>query len=302
MAKVPRIPNKGNQIKQLRAFVTTAKLLSMSKAAEALYVSQPSISLQIRALEQELQTTVFERRGPKIELTPEGRTLFDLASPLVEGIDSLAHNFEEHREHQLETGELHIAAGQSTILYVLPELVARYKQAYPGIKVYLHNVTGQEGMRQLRADEVDFAVGSMIDIPGDVDYQPMWSFRPLLIMPVNHPLALKETVHLRDVSPYGLILPPRRLTTWRVIEYTFARHDLKYEVVMEVGGWEVIKRYVAQGLGISIVTSICIKDSDPLHTVDMSSWFPRRSYGLVKRKGRFLSAPANRFIDMMKPS
>ncbi|MCL4695307.1 MAG: LysR family transcriptional regulator, partial [Candidatus Hydrogenedentes bacterium] len=87
MAKHP-IRYKQNRLQQLRGFYYAAREKSISKAAERMALSQPSVSLQIQALERELKTTLFERRGPKIDLTPDGQLLMELAQPLVDGIDS----------------------------------------------------------------------------------------------------------------------------------------------------------------------------------------------------------------------
>lgn len=291
---------KQNRLKQLRAFCYAAQTLSISKAAERMFLSQPSVSLQIRALEQELEVTLFERRGPRIELTPEGRILYEIASPLVEGLDRLPDAFAARRGN-VDSGELDIAAGESTILYLLPGIMKRFAERYPGVRIRLHNVTGRDGLAELRGDKADFAVGSMIDVPRDIRYHPIYSYDTVLITPEDHPLARKETVELGDISPYGLILPPRHLNTWRLVDLVFQQHDVEYKVTLEAGGWEVIKTYVENGLGISIVTSICLTGSERLAARPLDKYFPKRTYGAVVRRGKFLSPAARRFLEMMDP-
>jgi len=290
---------KQNRLQQLRGFCAAAQTGSISRAAERLFLSQPSVSLQIQALEREFKTTLFERRGPKIMLTPDGKLLYDMAAPLVEQMDTLHDTFSDRRG-SVETGRLDIAAGESTILYLLPKFVKKFVQAHPGIELKLHNVTGRDGLAMLRADEVDFAVGSMIDIPDDVDYRPTFTYDPILIAPLDHPLAKRRRVTLKDVSQYPLILPPRHLTTWRVVDQAFQMHNLTYEVQLEAGGWEVIKKYVAMGLGISVVTSICLTGNEKLAVISLDKYFPKRSYGVVLRKGKFLSPQASRFTEILK--
>jgi DNA-binding transcriptional LysR family regulator len=289
---------KQNRLKQLRAFCYAAQVQSISKAAERLFLSQPSVSLQVRALEQELDITLFERKGPRISLTPEGQVLYELASPLVDGIDHLDEAFAERRG-DLDSGELNIAAGESTILYILPELMADFAGQFPGIRLRLHNVTGRDGLAQLRADEVDFAVGSMLEVPDDISYQPIYTYDTVLICAWDHPLAALTEPSLEDISPYGLILPPRHLSTWGVVDLVFQQHGLDYKVTLEAGGWEVIKKYVERGLGVSIVSAICLTDKELLAVLPLGSYFPSRSYGVVLRRGRFLSPAAKRFIEMM---
>lgn len=291
---------KQNRLKQLRAFCHAAQTGSISKAAERLFLSQPSVSLQIKALERELNVSLFERRGPSIELTPEGKILYGLSVPLVEGIDALPDTFSMRRGN-LESGELNIAAGESTILYILPDFLTHFTKNYPGIRVRLHNVTGRDGMSLLRANEIDFAVGSFIDVPEDISYCPIFHFEPVLITEVNHPLIHKPDFTLQDLSEYGLILPPRHLSTWRMVKMVFRQHNIDYKVTLEAGGWEVIKKYVSMGMGISIVTSICLTGKEELGVLPLTRYFPKRSYGIVSRRGKFLSAGAKKFIEMMDP-
>lgn len=287
-----------NRLQQLRGFCHAAQAESVSKAAERLYLSQPSVSLQIKALETEFRAVLFERRGPKIRLTPDGKLLYDLAKPLVEAIDSLEEVFASRRGG-VETGRLDIAAGESTILYILPRFVKMFVEQHPQIELKLHNVTGRDGMAMVRADEVDFAVGPAPEDAEDIEYREYFSSDPMLIVAQGHPLAKKRKVLLKDVAQYPLILPPRHLATWRVVDFTFQKHKLRYDVKLEAGGWEVIKRYVELGLGVSIVASICLTGQENLVAIGMSRYFPRRTYGVVTRKGKFLSPQGERFLEIL---
>ncbi len=300
MASSSHLYYKQNRLKQLRAFCRAAQAGSISDAAESLFLSQPTVTLQIQALEREMGLVVFERSGPSIKLTPEGEVLYQLAQPLVEGIDKLDETFAAHTG-DLQSGELNIAAGESTILYILPGPMQRFAKEYPGIRLKLHNVTGRDGMAMLRADEADFAVGSMIDVPDDVIYRPSMVYNPTLIAPLDHPLSELDTVTLEDIAPYGLILPPSHLATWRIVEMSFSQRNLSFKVALEAGGWEIIKKYVELGMGISIVTDVCLTGDEKIIRRPLNDYFPSRSYGVVIRKGKYLSPQAKRFIDMMDP-
>lgn len=293
---------KGNRHKQLRAFVSVVKLGTLTRAAEALYFSQPTVSLLLQALERELGVNLVERSRRRISLTDAGEALYELARPLVDGWETLDRDFQA-RVKGLQSGRLVVAAGTSTIQYLLPELVRRYRERYPAVRLQLANVTGKDGLAMLRADQVDFAVGSMLDVPNDIAWAPVHHYDPMLIMAPDHPLAGKTSIALEDLSPYGLILPPQRLSTYRLVDLVFQQQRVPYHVAIEVGGWDVIKEYVAIGLGISIVTGICITDADRerLAVRNMKQYFPQRSYGVVMRKGKFLSAEARAFVDLIRP-
>jgi len=286
----------------LRAFCQVARLGSVSRAAEALYLSQPAVTLQLQALERDMGVRLLERSGKRLVPTREGELLYEMARPLVEGLDGLGPSFRE-QIRGLDAGELNVAAGSSTILYLLPGIVDAFRQRLPDVRLSLHNVTGASGLDLLRSDAVDLAVGSMLDVPADLSYSPVYRFEPMLITPPDHPLAHKPDLSLQDLSPYGLILPPKRLTTYRMVDLVFQQNRVPYTVALEVGGWEVIKQYVAMGLGISIVTAICLTDADRprLSARSLARWFPSRSYGVVMRKGKFLSAQARGFVELIQP-
>jgi LysR family cys regulon transcriptional activator len=289
---------KNNRLKQMRAFCEVVRSGSITVAAQKLFLSQPSVTLQIQAMERELGVTVFERRGPVLKVTPDGGALYALAKPLVEGIDSLQENFAAHNAN-LDSGELNIGAGESTILYILPEAVRRFVGAYPHVQLKIHNETGRDGLKMLRDDEIDLVVGSMLDVPDDITYKPVVTFDPALIVPLGHPLANHSEITLAEISQYGLILPPRHLSTWRMVKYVFQQHNLTFMVTLEAGGWEVIKKYVELGMGISIVTDICLTGAEKLVRIPLNQYFPQRGYGLVLRKGRFLSPQARRFVEIL---
>src|SRR5690348_140325 len=192
-AEAARYYYKGNRHKQLRAFVATVKLGTLSRAAEALFLSQPTVSLQLQALERELGVPLLERRRRRINLTDAGEALYELARPLIEGWENLDRDFQA-RVKGLTAGRLTIAAGASTIQYLLPELVRRYREAFPAVHLQLANVTGRDDLALLRADEADFAVGSMLEVPNDIAWAPLRHYDPMLITPQIGRASCRERV------------------------------------------------------------------------------------------------------------
>ena len=202
----------------------------------------------------------------------------------------------------MERGPLDIAAGESTILYILPDFIQAFIEAHPQIDIRLHNVTGKEGLSLIRSNQVDFAVGPMMQVPEDILFYPKFEYKTVLIAPHEHPLTARKHVTLRDISRYQLIMPPRGLTTWSLVEEAFRRHGLDFRVRLEAGGWEVVKRYVTLGLGVSIVTSLCLTNSEDFVRMPLDRYFAPRIYGIVVRRGKALSLQAKRFIEIIDPS
>ncbi|MEZ5480126.1 MAG: LysR family transcriptional regulator [Thiolinea sp.] len=288
---------KQTRYKLLRTFCVVAQKENITHAAEQLHISQPTVSLQVQALEREMGEKLLERRGPSIKLTPAGKVLYQLVQPLTAGIDSLRETFAANLG-KMETGELNIAAGQSTSLYVLPEYLSRFKQQYPGIRINLHNVEGQSGMKLLHEDLVDLAVGPLLRVPDSIVYKTFASFNSILLVQEDHPLTRKTNITLEDISPYGLILPPKNQSTWRMVDTVFRQHNVPYVVSMEAGGWEIVKKYVELGLGVSILTDVCLTGKEKVAAIPLGQYFPPRKYGLIVRKGKFFTPQALRFIEM----
>ena len=94
-------------------------------------------------------------------------------------------------------------------------------------------------------------------------------------------------------------MPPKHLSTWSTVKYVFQQHNQPFTVTLEAGGWEVIKKYVELGMGISIVTDICLTGKEKLARIPLNRYFPQRGYGLVLRKGKFLSPRAERFVEIL---
>jgi DNA-binding transcriptional LysR family regulator len=292
---------KQNRLKQLRAFCYAAQLKSMSKAAEQMFLSQPSISLLIQSLEKNLGHKLFLRKGPRIALTAEGATLFEMSLPLVEGLETLPESFAEKCKHAV-VGSLKIAAVEAIILYTLPDIIKRYTDTFPDINIKLNNCTAAVGVEKVRNGEVDFAIGSTLNVPDDVVYLPIYTFEPVLITPLGHPLVANNHVSMHDISQYGLILSPQHMSTWQMVDLVFKQYNVDYTVKLEAGGWEVLKKYVENGLGVSIVTDICLSGEERLERVPLTEYFPKRTYGLFLRKGKVLSPAAREFIQCIDPN
>ena len=296
MAKGPRqIHYKQNRLQQLRGFCHVVQTGSISRAAERMFLSQPSVSLQIQALERELNVVLFERNGPHLKLTPEGRTLYELARPLVDGMDNLYESFME-RFSDVNTGSISIAAGASLINYVIKDPVKQYLTEFPNVRLDVSAMTWEDSVQALRSDEVDLAVSALPEPQDNILYEPLFNFDTVLIMPLDHPLSKIDSPTLKEISEYPLVLPPKHLMT----ESVFKQHKLTYNVKVEVSALDLVKRFVESGIGISIVTRLCIEDTDRLAVKDLSRYFPSREYGLLQRKGRFISPQVKSFIHLLK--
>ena len=292
--------DKRDRLKQLRAFCHTARLGSITRAAEQVFSSQPSVSLQIRALEEGLGTALFERKGPRVDLTPAGRKLYELAAPLVEDIDRLPDAFAERYEGV--SGELRIAAGEAAATFVLPRLLVQFREQLPGVRMNVRTGTGRQCLSWLRTYEVDLVFASMDARPSNVAVYPVFSSDYLLITPLDHPLHDRESVSVKEICAYPLIAHTSG-AHFRHFSEIYLRHEgTALDIVVHVDGWDVIKEYVEAGLGIAAVPDMCLKDEDRVRRIPIEDYFPPQRYDLITRHDRFLPLAVSRFIRIADPS
>ena len=292
--------SRGDRLKQLRAFCHAARLGSITRAAEYLYTSQPAVSQQVRALEEEFLVTLFERSGPRISLSAPGRRLYEAAMPVVVGMDRLPDTFAERHRGEI-SGEFRIAAGTASATYIVPDLLKPFLERYPGTRVNVRIGTGRERLDWLRAYEVDVAFGAVDVPPPDLSFHFATASRFFLITSEDHALAGRESVDLADAVKYPAIVPPSGTFVRRVADLVIRQHRLAVDAVMEVGGWSVVKRYVEAGIGLSIVPDLCLTERDRVCRFPFDRYFADRRYGVFMRRDQVSSLAAERFVELMDP-
>ena len=292
--------SRGNRLKQLRAFCHAARLGSITQAAEYLFTSQPAVSQQVRALEEEFVVTLFERSGPRISLSAPGRRLYEAAMPVVVGMDRLPDTFAERHRGEL-SGEFRIASGRASAAYILTDLLKPFLDQYPGTRVNVRLGTGRERLDWLRAYEVDVVFGAVDVPPPDLSFHFLTASRFFLITAEDHALAGRESVDLAEAAEYPVIAPRSGTFVRRASDLIIRQHRLAADVVMEVGGWSAIKRYVEAGVGLSVVPDFCLTERDRVWRIPFDRYFSDRRYGVLMRRDPVPSLAAERFVQLMDP-
>ncbi len=293
---------KSNRLQQLRGFCYAAQFGNISRAAEHMGLTHSSVSLQIKALEDDLDVRLFTRNGPQIALTREGEMLLDLALPHVDGIRDIHTQF--HRElKQARSTELRIAANSTTLNFVLPELVKAYLAQHPDIFITIHYAEHEEAMKKLQRKEVDFALLPRREhkpFPKYVDYLPLFYYAPALITRPDHPLAGRKKLTVAEISKYELTLPAEDLRVLPNLYDIFPKHQIQKKLRVNFVNWETTRKYIEAGLVISISSDVIISAQDTLMATPLSHLFPMVDYGFVTLKTRDLPGKVTRFIDTAK--
>jgi LysR family transcriptional regulator, putative pyruvate carboxylase regulator len=294
------VAGKGDRLRTLRAFCQTVRLGSVSRAALALHLSQPAVSLQLQALERDLGTQLFERGGRRLVPTAEGEALYELARPLVEAIDELPARLRE-RVSPAGAGELRIVATSATALELLAGAVAAFRGEHPGVRLALLTAPGVGGPDLVQAREADIAFGSIPAVPPGLAYTAVFASTPMLLLPRGHPLATTEPLSLAALSAYGFILPPAEAAITGTVAERFERARLPWTQAMEIDDPHLTKQAVAMGLGVSIVDAVDVSPEDRHRLVarPVGNGFPDREFGHAVRRGEALAPAARAFVALI---
>ena len=295
-----RLYRKRDRLGQLRAFCLAADLKSFTQAGERMGLVQPSVSLRVRELEHELEATLFERGGAGISLTPAGELLYEIARPLVRGLDRLPADLME-RIDAFDPGRLRIAASVAGASIILPKYIKRLRDQCPELRVRVRMCQLSEGLELLLEDAVEFVLGAQdTHLAEDaVEFRNLLRYDIVLITSRSHPLAGRTTVSPGDVAGWPVIVPPAGAYSMQFGETAAQKLGINDNATITVGGWGVIKRYVENGLGIAVVPSVSIHETDQLSVIPLSEYFPTRYFGVYTRRGRYLTPAARRLLGLM---
>ena len=288
------------ELRELRSFCEAARLRSISKAAEFLGIGQPSVTAHVKKLEGELGTLLFDRVKRPIQLTLPGTKLFQMAMPLVEGIDKLIPNVSIAEEE----GPVRIASGYEIISHTLTGLVEEFLSRYPNVHLRIRSGTMQEVLGLLLEGEVDIGILPGPEKGQDFEFEGLFPYERVLITPLGHPLLQTPVTSLDQIVQWPLILMERRTSTRRILEEEFHRRGLAYDVIVELDSMDLIKRYVTLGLGVSVGPKLAIDPGDEcqLGIVNLAALLPLEQAGIVTVRGKSLSKPARNFVQVVKQS
>ncbi|MGE5842568.1 MAG: LysR substrate-binding domain-containing protein [Deltaproteobacteria bacterium] len=238
-------------LNHLRIFYYAAREKNLTKAAEALFVTQPAVTMQIKALEQYLEVPLFRKRGKFLELTDEGTVLFKYAERIFGVVDEMEHALKGFAS--LTHGSLIIGTTRSFARYLMPGLVSGYQEKFPGIKVSLEVGSSSEIAEGVAAFKYDLALIGRIPLPAKLKAIPFMPEEFCVVSSIYHPLAKKETVSWQELEKEPIIIREPGSGSRHFMLSLLASHGVKPSVLLEAGSVEFIKEYVIQSRGISFL-------------------------------------------------
>lgn len=286
---------------QLSYFKKVAETRSISRASEELLLTQPAVSKQIKALEDELGEKLFDRIGKKVFLTRTGEVLYSYAEKILRLVQEARTAVKDMSAEC--SGELVIGTSDHISLHRLPDLLKRYISAFPKVDLKLRCHRSETILDMVNNNLVDLGVITLPKAAFKLISKTVWEDPMSLVFPKSHPLESFKVIRLRDIAGYGLILPEAGTTTRNTIEAAFSKKKLTPNVAMEVAYIETIKGLVKAGLGISILPDKAVEQeilSGILVKSKIQDATFSRNLGVVYLKDKFLSRPAVEFLRFLE--
>jgi LysR family cys regulon transcriptional activator len=240
--------------------------LNLTEAAKALHTSQPGVSKAIIELEEELGIEIFARHGKRLKrVTEPGQQVLKSIDIIMREVSNLKRVGEQYSAQ--DSGTLSIATTHTQARYVLPEPVAKLRQAYPKVNVSLHQGSPEQVARMLIDEVAEIGIATeSIDGYDELVTLPCYEWQHVLVLPAGHPLCNKEHLTLEDIASEPIITYHPSYTGRTRIDHAFATRKLEPRIALEAIDSDVIKTYVRLGLGVGIAAEMSVRDASDTAT------------------------------------
>jgi LysR family cys regulon transcriptional activator len=292
------------KLQQLRYLREIARRnLNVSAAAEALYTSQPGLSRQVKALEDELGIAIFVRHGKRLTgITEPGRAVLEIAERMLADAANLKSAGDDFANRDL--GTLTIAATHTQARYALPRAVATFKRRYPRVHLVIHQGNPTQICEQVASGEADLCIATerIAEHPGLVAL-PCYQWNRCVVVPPRHPLLKARPLTLEEIAKYPIVTYDFAFANRSLVNRAFEARGLSPEVVLTAFDADVIKTYVELGLGVGILGTMAFdaKRDRHLRAIDAAHLFPTSTTRLGIKRAAYLRRYAYDFIALFAP-
>jgi len=293
-----QLPTAFMDFDQLETFLQVARHASFSRAAEKRFRTQPAISSQIRALEEEVGAKLFDRSGGRVSLTTAGKGFQKYVAETLDARKAMLTSIAEME--RVPRGELIVGANEGTCLHILPEVFADFKKQYPDVSVNIKRADYAAILESVIDNSVDFGVISLPVTDNRLTVVLIHQDRLVIIAPPQHPLGKLKSAAIAEAAQYPLVLPKAGHTR-DALEELFHERRLKLNYTMELDSSELLKRFVAAGVGVGFISRSNVEEdvrAGVLAAIPIADAQVRRDLALVFRKDKALSRAALAFIDI----
>jgi len=278
--------------------------LNVSEAAHALHTSQPGVSKQIRSLEEELGAQIFRRQGRRlVAVTDAGREIVAAIERILDEVVNLKAVGEEFAHHA--RGTLAVGVTHTQARYALPPIVTAFKKRFPEVKLKLLQGNPQQLARMVVDGEADLAIATeALDDPARLVAIPCYRWHHCVVVPKGHPLARAKPLTLEEIAAHPIVTYDPTFAGRSAVDRSFAARGLSPDVVLTALDSDVIKSYVALGLGVGIISSRAFRkgNDEGLVALACDHLFPAQTTRLAYKRGAYLRGYTVEFIRLFVPN
>jgi DNA-binding transcriptional LysR family regulator len=238
-------------LNQLRAFYLAAREKSITRAAEALHVTQPAVTMQIKAFENQLKVKLFRKIGKELILTDVGKVLYGYAKRMFKIVDEMEYVLKSYGD--LTKGSLTIGTTRSFARHLMPGLLSRFQQSFPNVRVFLKVGSSQEIADSIAAFKYDLGIIGRLPNLDKLKVVPYTKEEFCVVISPNHRFAAESTVSLTEIKNEPIIIRESGSGSRHAILSLLASHNVKPSVLVEAGSVEFIKEYIIKERGISFL-------------------------------------------------
>lgn len=293
------------KLQQLRFLREVAERnLNITDAAEALHTAQPGVSKQIRLLEEELGITIFVRAGKRIvSVTEPGKQVIRMARQVLDAAENLKRASKDFTSR--DSGQLTIATTHTQASYVLPPIVTQFAKRYPKVRLSLKQGNPNQVAEMVLAGQADMGIATE-SLGGfkDLVSLPCYEWNRTIVAPAGHPILKVKSLTLKRLAEEPIITYDAHFTGRSKIDQAFEKAGLEPNIVLSALDSDVIKRYVAIGLGVGIIASMAYDPEwdQQLRSLDCSDLFESSVTRIAFRRNGFLRLFHYDFVEMFAPA
>ncbi len=288
---------------QLRTFQAVALQSGFSRAAESLYLSQSTVSMQVAALEKELGVKLLERLGRRVVLTDAGDSMLSYATRILSQLDDARRTMAAFRG--LEAGELLVAASPTIGSYVVPELFGAFRRLYPGVRLELNIASTSRVVEHVISGKMDLGLVEGRVVEPEVDVVPFQMDQLVLIVPPGHHWCDREFVTVSDLAEEPFLEREPGSGSREIVMGRLAEQGVKIKLALELGSPEAIKRAVRTGLGVAIVSRVAVEAelaAGLLVSVPVSGLQLTRPFQTALHRNKYIAPPLEAFLQLLRNS
>jgi len=287
-------------LNQFRVFYYAAKNLSFTAAAAELFISQPAVTAQIKSFEEYCSLKLFKKRGRRIYLTDEGRSLYDCAARIFKYEKEIENIIDDLRE--LKRGILSLGTSKAYARYFMPLMISTFRKNYPNIKIHLNEGSSLDMIFSLLDFKIEVAVIARTEEHPGLHFFPFSREEMVVIVSNDHHLRRKKAITFKDLAPEPFIMKEKGSGTRKLVDELFEAEQCTPEILMETSNTEFIKQLVQRGEGVSFVVREAVAaelKEKKLAAVPLKGPRVYLDVNIAYVKDQVLSPPARAFVDTL---